>query len=507
MDGSNVLVGTIDGIRAVAGGIARGVVGLGPIGVVGSAPIGHATDPGQPDVPGVGVFGEVGQTIIFPPPLPPEILSAGIVGSASGSAVGLGVYGVGGAGSAGVRGDGGTGNADGVQGFGKGTFSGVAGFGDPSANGTGVFGAGFGPLAPGVRGIGSGGPNTVPGNAVGVYGQAGAGNSNGVEGHGSGTFAGVSGLGDAGSTANSGIGVFAAGGAPPPNSSQPGGPGVHAIGAGGPLFTPVNRAVGIFAIGGKGSFPGMLGLGGAPPSNSNIGGPGVHGVGFGSPLDPKFIGGAFGVYGLGGTDGSPGVRGDGGTDTAAGVIGESNLGSGVAGFSNTGEGVSGQSTGSMGVRGFSQNNIGVSAKALLVSLPPATNLRPDLKGTSSCRATSPLPGQRRRPCPFDGSHRQLYCTESPESWFEDFGFGELVDGQTEVLLDPTFRSVVTGEPYHVFITEYGDNSGLYVSSRTSEGFVVRAKASAGNGAFSYRVVAKRRDCLAPRFEKLSLPLE
>ena len=47
---------------------------------------------------------------------------------------------------------GGTGNADGVQGFGKGTFLGVAGFGDPSANGTGVFGAGFGPLAPGVRG-------------------------------------------------------------------------------------------------------------------------------------------------------------------------------------------------------------------------------------------------------------------------------------------------------------------------------------------------------------------
>lgn len=505
VDGSNFIGGKVDGIRAVAGGIARGVVGLGQIGVVGSAPIGHATEPGQPDVPGVGVFGEVGQAIIFPPPLPPGIPSAGIVGSASGSAVGLGVYGVGGAGSPGVRGDGGTGNADGVQGFGKGTFSGVAGFGDPSANGTGVFGAGFGPQAPGVRGIGSGGPNTVPGNAVGVYGQAGAGNSNGVEGHGSGNFAGVSGLGDAGSTANSGIGVFAVGGAPKPNSGQSGGPGVHAIGAGGPPFAQLNRAVGVFAVGGNGSFPGMLGVGGAPSSGSIIGGPGVHGVGFGSTLDPKFIGGAFGVYGLGGIDGSPGVRGDAGTDGATGVLGESNLGPGVAGFSNTGEGVSGQSTGSVGVKGFSQNNVGVSAQGSIGLVATGNQLAARFDGNVLVQGNFTVTGSKAAAVPFpDGSHRQLYCTESPESWFEDFGFGELVEGQTEVPLDPVFRSVVTGGPYHVFITEYGDNSGLYVSRRSSESFVVRAKVPAGHGAFSYRVVAKRKDCLAPRFEKVSL---
>ena len=47
--------------------------------------------------------------------------------------------------------------------------------------GTGVFGAGFGPMAPGVRGIGSGGPNTNPNNPCGVYGQAGTGDANGVE--------------------------------------------------------------------------------------------------------------------------------------------------------------------------------------------------------------------------------------------------------------------------------------------------------------------------------------
>ena len=29
----------------------------------------------------------------------------------------------------------------------------------------------------------------------------------------------------------------------------------------------------------------------------------------------------------------------------------------------------------------------------------------------------------------DGTHRLLYCVESPESWFEDFGEGQLTDGQ------------------------------------------------------------------------------
>jgi len=32
----------------------------------------------------------------------------------------------------------------------------------------------------------------------------------------------------------------------------------------------------------------------------------------------------------------------------------------------------------------------------------------------------------------DGTHRRLYCLESPESWFEDFGKGELACGQADV---------------------------------------------------------------------------
>jgi hypothetical protein len=95
--------------------------------------------------------------------------------------------------------------------------------------------------------------------------------------------------------------------------------------------------------------------------------------------------------------------------------------------------------------------------------------------------------------------------ESPENWFEDFGFGELSDGEAEVRLDPGFRSVVDGDAYHVFITEYGDNNALYVVERTGAGFLVRAKTANANGTFSYRVVAKRKDIAAPRFDKVDLP--
>jgi hypothetical protein len=104
----------------------------------------------------------------------------------------------------------------------------------------------------------------------------------------------------------------------------------------------------------------------------------------------------------------------------------------------------------------------------------------------------------------DGSHRRLYSVESPESWFEDFGFGELVNGQVHVQLESGFSSVVISNAYHVFITEYEGNNALYVTKRTSTGFVVQAKESKANGMFSYRVVAKPKDIAPRRFEEVAL---
>ena len=42
----------------------------------------------------------------------------------------------------------------------------------------------------------------------------------------------------------------------------------------------------------------------------------------------------------------------------------------------------------------------------------------------------------------DGTHRLLYCVESPEAWFEDFGEGTITAGKADVKLDPDFAAVV-----------------------------------------------------------------
>ncbi len=54
----------------------------------------------------------------------------------------------------------------------------------------------------------------------------------------------------------------------------------------------------------------------------------------------------------------------------------------------------------------------------------------------------------------------------PESWFEDFGCGQITNGMARIQLDPDFAATVNTGGYHVFITEYGDNTGLHVTNQT-----------------------------------------
>jgi hypothetical protein len=106
----------------------------------------------------------------------------------------------------------------------------------------------------------------------------------------------------------------------------------------------------------------------------------------------------------------------------------------------------------------------------------------------------------------DGSHRLLCAIESTESWFEDFGETALKDGKAEVELDPDFAAVIETTGYHVFLTPYGDSSGLYVADRTTKSFIVREqKDGTSNLAFSYRVVARRLDIASHRLARIRLP--
>jgi hypothetical protein len=102
----------------------------------------------------------------------------------------------------------------------------------------------------------------------------------------------------------------------------------------------------------------------------------------------------------------------------------------------------------------------------------------------------------------DGSHRLLYCLECPESWFEDFGEGELRGGKARIALDPDFAAVIHPSAYHVFLTPHGDSKGLYVSHRDAHGFTVHEQQGGiSDITFSYRIVAKRKDIKAERLAK------
>jgi hypothetical protein len=101
----------------------------------------------------------------------------------------------------------------------------------------------------------------------------------------------------------------------------------------------------------------------------------------------------------------------------------------------------------------------------------------------------------------DGTHRAMYALESPECWFEDFGFGTLDNGRADVSLDEGFVAVVGEGNYHVFLSEYDANNGIHVAGRGQYGFQV-VGADGASSEFSYRVVAKRLDVQVSRFEEV-----
>ncbi|MEM5627410.1 exosporium leader peptide-containing protein [Bacillus wiedmannii] len=105
----------------------------------------------------------------------------------------------------------------------------------------------------------------------------------------------------------------------------------------------------------------------------------------------------------------------------------------------------------------------------------------------------------------DGSYRTFYCVEYPESWFEDFGIGELVNGLAMIQLNADFTMLIQNNNYHVFLTPEGDSKGLFISKKTPTSFEAQEQQGGNNNlSFSYRVVAKRKDVITRRFERIIL---
>jgi hypothetical protein len=178
-------------------------------------------------------------------------------------------------------------------------------------------------------------------------------------------------------------------------------------------------------------------------------------------------------------------------------------------MNETGEGIHGgsNSSGGVGVHAEMNNSNGI---ALWATTPGSSaNLAGRFKGHVLIEGDFSATGMKSAVIPLtDGTHRRLYCQESPEPWFEDFGEAALTNGHAVVQLDPEFDAVVIGDSYQVFLTEYGDLGSLYVSDRRPHRFEVRSRSNA-SGTFGYRVVARRRDLAEKgadrRLERVNFP--
>lgn len=224
------------------------------------------------------------------------------------------------------------------------------------------------------------------------------------------------------------------------------------------------------------------------------------------------VAGGFGVAGINQRGQFPesGVAGSAALG-AIGVDGTSRLGFGVRGItrSNAASGA-----GVMGIGSPGHGVIGIATRTATTPgvPPPFVPVSPlfaglffgNLQVQGNFTVTGNKAAVVKHP---DGSHRQLYCVESPESWFEDFGTGKLSSGRAEVTLEDTFAKLVSTKDYHVFLTPEGDCNGLYVHRKGPNGFEVR-ELQKGNGAasFSWRIVARRRGATGKRLEVVELGL-
>jgi hypothetical protein len=181
------------------------------------------------------------------------------------------------------------------------------------------------------------------------------------------------------------------------------------------------------------------------------------------------------------------------TGAAIGIWGDTSNGIGVLGSVDIGTAIFGVSTNENGSAAYFENDeSATSGAAVLSTFAPAFGggCFIDVSGNLGCS------GKVTAVVPTGGGSRQvaLNTISSPENWFEDFGSGQLSNGQAAVNIEEVFGETVnTGMDYHVFITPKGDCEGLYVSHESPTGFEVHELRNGhSNIAFDYRIVAKRK---------------
>jgi hypothetical protein len=288
------------------------------------------------------------------------------------------------------------------------------------------------------------------------------------------------------------------------------GTGVYVTGVAG---TSVNNVAVYGQSGDDPGFPRTIAAGVFGVGNDRWGVAGWNGV-IGLAYATEAVGGVshlgYGVSGL--SDQSIGVAGHSGNDF--GIVGVSDLVgpqvpnpvtlAGVWGSSGKRHGVIGTSDAQVGVFGYSTNAPGIIG---MTSNP--TSVAGGFFGNVGITGNLQVVGQKSAVVPFpDGSRRALYCMESPELWFEDFGSAKLARGRAVVKIDANFAKVIKRGDYGVFLTPEGDCHGLYVRRKSANSFEVRELTGGKSSvAFSYRIAGRRKDIKQPRrFAKIDMPL-
>ncbi len=96
-----------------------------------------------------------------------------------------------------------------------------------------------------------------------------------------------------------------------------------------------------------------------------------------------------------------------------------------------------------------------------------------------------------------GKQVMMFCPESPDILFTDYGVDRLIAGHSHITLDPVFsKNIIVNEecPMKVFVQLEGECNGVYVTNKTKEGFdVYELNHGSSNVSFSWSVVATRDD--------------
>jgi hypothetical protein len=214
------------------------------------------------------------------------------------------------------------------------------------------------------------------------------------------------------------------------------------------------------SVGVQGEAGSGIGVRGLIPQTSNASAIAVYGLNYSTYTGPGPGAGGFAVYGLSAK--GHGLVGATATAGGAAVVGATN---GVAG-------------------------------AYAAAFYGPTAIGGDLIVYGSKSAAVPHP---------DGTHRLLYCVESPECWFEDFGKGTLSCGRGAVAIDPDFAAIADLTDYHVFVTPCDVSHDLCVAEQTAKGFTIVAHDPTASTRFAWRVVAKRKDIEAKRLAEVTMP--